>query len=92
MLKILKDFVMLFPDVDHQSLITKWPLIKEVPMQKGISIDRNVDAYHFDMDIYDLLLLVKMIPTHKVKFEDAVRSLILFSDVSGNKIGSLNKL
>lgn len=65
-----------------ESLKSMWPAIKSHPQTVyKITLDRTVEKFNFDQDMYDFLSYLKLINTHKTKFDDAVNALIVFSNV-----------
>lgn len=76
------DFKFMFKTTDHDALIRMWPQIEKKPYEKfRITLDRQMDAYHRDVVLHNMLTFVKLFQTHKYKFERSVDSLIVFSDV-----------
>lgn len=75
------DFEILFPEVDANALMSVWPTIREKPKtQLNVSID-SIDDYHKQDELHDLLTFVKAFPNHRTKFENAVKSFMIFSNV-----------
>lgn len=73
----------MFADSDHDALIKKWPSIEKKPFEMfQVNLDRSSNKYHRDPILHNMLTFVKLFPTHRYKFERAVDSLIVFSDVS----------
>lgn len=72
----------MFKTIDHDALIKIWPNIEKKPFEQfQITLDRQLDAYHRDEVLHNMLTFVKLFPTHKYKFERSVESLIVFCDV-----------
>lgn len=59
-----------------------WARIELKPLQLfNCYLDRDVAAYHEDQNVHNFLAFIKLLPTHKIKFESAVEALITFCDV-----------
>lgn len=70
------------PNVDHDALLNKWEHIEKKPFEiYRISLNRQMEAYHRDDILHNMLTFVKLFPTHRYNFERSVDSLIVFSDV-----------
>lgn len=81
----------MFKANDQDALIKIWPSIEKKPFEKHqIILDRQVDAYHRDELLHNMLTFVKLFSTHKYKFERSVGSLIVFCDVSQIKMCDKN--
>lgn len=75
------NFTMLFHEVDANSMLSPWSTIRKKPRDLlKVSLEGN-DKYHMSDDVHDLLMFLKVFPTHRVKFESAVNSLMIFSNV-----------
>lgn len=74
----------MFNEIDASSLIHAWPKIKNYPFDSNeIRID---DKKHpicaKDSDVYAFFSYIKLISTHRVNFDRAVKPFVLYSNVS----------
>lgn len=73
----------MFQDVDPDALFQVWESIRKKPIDlHRIQLDRNVNEYHRDETVHNILTYLKMFPTHRYNFERSVTSLIVFSEVN----------
>lgn len=78
------DFKILFSEVNADALLMSWIEIRKNPKRLlNISLEED-DNYHKLGEVHDILTFVKAFPTHRVKFETAVNSLVIFENVSVN--------
>lgn len=81
-LQIQIDFKILFPKIEDQSLLSAWPNIENLPSSVfKIQLKRN-EPYFINKDIHRLISFLKLLPTHRHKFETSVNAFISFSSVS----------
>lgn len=79
------DFRNLFESVDENAFKNTWATIEIKPLQFQISVETNINLFHQDKDIYNFLSFVKLFPSHKYKFDQALEALISFCDVCNKK-------
>lgn len=74
----------MFENTESVQLIVKWPKVQKIPyIDYEIRIDGSVHPIiNKSNDVLDFLSFFKLIPTHRVKFQNAVDSFIVFSEVS----------
>lgn len=65
-------------------LFEMWPGMKRFPFtEKDIRIDLNKHTIcSKDDNIHDFFTYIKLISTHRVNFDNAVKSFVIYSDVS----------
>lgn len=72
----------MFPDVTANALIDVWKEIEMKPMEKyNIALTDNATIFHKDLDVHRFFLFLKMLPCHRTKFDSAVKSFMVFSEV-----------
>lgn len=81
---ILFDFELMFEHIEPQKFIVKWPDVQGIPFdQYNIRIDdKKFPVAKKSDDIYDFLTYFKLIPTTRATHDTAVKSFMVFSDVS----------
>lgn len=73
----------MYTNVHENALIDGWKKIETKPSEiYKIEIKDNKPMYNRDMNVHRFLLFLKMIPCHKVKFENAANSFMVFSEVT----------
>lgn len=71
----------MFKNINPNSLTTKWnTLDKNIHERLKVFLDRRVDHHHHNADVATVLKFLKSFPVHRLKFERAVDSFIVFSD------------
>lgn len=84
-LKILFDFGLMYPLVKTHALIDIWQHIEKKPFEMHkIELTEEDPVFNADLQLHNFLTYLKMIPAHKVKFTNALKSFLVFSDVSVN--------
>lgn len=73
----------MFSEIEPNALRDVWPNIKNYPFTSN---EIYIDASKYpicakDADVQCILSYLKLIPTHRVNFDRAVKSFIVFSDV-----------
>lgn len=72
----------MFPNNNQNALIEGWKAIENKPSEiHKIEIKENNPMYHRDLNVHRFFLFLKMLPCHKVKFENAANSFMVFSEV-----------
>lgn len=79
----MEDFEILYSEVDANALTTSWPQIHKKPHEVyKIELDKNIPFYHIQQERHDFLTYLMAVPTNRTKFENAVKSMFIFEDVS----------
>lgn len=82
MFQLLFDFSLMFPEVNDQALIGQWDKIEKKPFEMyQIDINDEDPIFNCDSELHSFFLYLKMLPTHKIKFKNAVKSFMVFSQV-----------
>lgn len=73
----------MFEKIDSNGLLNLWPKIKNIPFNShGVRIDlTKYPIASKNEDVHDILTYLKLIATHRVNFDNAVKSLLACSDV-----------
>lgn len=72
----------MYPDIDEHVLANVWNRIQKKPIQTlNINLLSNEPVFNRDADLYHFFTYMKMLPCHKIKFENAARTFMVFSDV-----------
>lgn len=72
----------MFPSVNQNAFIDGWKKIETKPSEiYKIEIKDNNPMFNRDIDLHRFFLYLKMLPCHKIKFENAVKSFMVFSEV-----------
>lgn len=74
----------MFEETDSTVFLNSWPKVKNIPFAEH---DIRIDSSKYpvaskDPDIYDFFTYLKLISTHRVTIENAIKSFMVFSDVS----------
>lgn len=73
----------MFPNVNDNALIDAWLMIRNKSAEVfKMSLGQMHGVFFRDNNVSDFLLMLKVFPTHKSKFENAHQALITFSQVS----------
>lgn len=72
----------MYPDVNDKALIDGWTQIEKKPGEMfAINLTETDAIYHRNLDLYHFFTFLKLIPCHKAKFSNAVKSFMVFSEV-----------
>lgn len=74
----------MFEETDSTVFLNSWPKVKNIPFAEH---DIRIDSSKYpvaskDPNIYDFFTYLKLISTHRVTIENAIKSFMVFSDVS----------
>lgn len=72
----------MYPQIDENALTVGWKCFENKPSVKyNIELNDNDPIFHRDLDVHRFFLFLKMLPCHRVKFENSVKSFMVFSQV-----------
>lgn len=72
----------MYPDITASALLDVWKEIELKPAEKfKIELKDNAPIFNKDLDVHRFFLFIKMLPCHRIKFESAVKSFMVFSEV-----------
>lgn len=72
----------MFENIDENALLNMWPDIEKKPFELyKTTLDFEVDAYHRDLMVNNMLQFLKLFPAHKYKFERSVGAFYIYSEV-----------
>lgn len=81
--QILFDFQLMYPQSAAMQLIDVWQNIEKKPFElHKIKIDDEDQVFHSDLQLHNFFTYLKLLNAHKVKFLNAVKSFMVYSDLS----------
>lgn len=85
--QILQDFEIMFPDIDSQSLVTKWPVLQpKIDKMQKPKLDASIDK--LDVSINQFLTICNRLKPQRTQFATVVNNFIVFDKVHCNFLGN----